>query len=92
MIHFAKSARKHKVSRDQIRYVIRHCGLPADVPPPEGSRYISDRILYLGDDQAGVALEILATVIEGGDLLVFHAKRMGKQYKVQYEEALKCRI
>jgi len=34
----------------------------------------------------------MAIVLEGGDILVFHAKRMGAQYRAQYEEALKCRI
>ena len=92
MIRFADSASKHGISQDRIRYVIGHCGLPFDVPPPPGSPYRSDRILYLGDDAAGVALEVLAIVVEGGDLLVFHAKRMGAQYRGRYEEALKCRI
>jgi hypothetical protein len=70
----------------------RHCGLAFDVPPPAGSPYRSDRILYLGDDVAGAALEILAVMTEDGDMLVFHAMRMGSQYRRRYEEALKCRI
>ena len=92
MVRFADSASKHGISRDRIRYVIRHCGLPFDVPPPADSPYRSDRILYLGDDAAGVALEVLAVLVEGGDLLVFHARPIGAQYRRQYEEALRCRI
>ncbi|MBO0682427.1 MAG: hypothetical protein J2P45_04645 [Candidatus Dormibacteraeota bacterium] len=92
MIRFAASASRHGINRDQIRYVIRHCGLAFDVPPPPDSPYRSDRILYLGDDAAGAALEVLAIVVEGGHLLVFHAGRMRAQYRKQYEEALKCRI
>jgi hypothetical protein len=69
-----------------------HCGLPFDVPPPADSPYRLDRILYLGDDPACVALEVLAILTESGDLLVFHARRMGAQYRRQYEEALRCRI
>jgi hypothetical protein len=92
VIRLAKSASKHGISREQIEYAIRHCGLAFDVPPPIGSPYGSDRVLYLGDDVAGAALEILAVMTEGGDILVFHATRMGSQYRRRYEEALKCRI
>jgi hypothetical protein len=92
VIRFAESANKHGISQDRIRYVIRHCGLPFDVPPPDDSLYRSDRMLYLGDDAAGVALEVLAILTDGGDLLVFHAMRMRGHYRRLYEEALQCRI
>ncbi len=92
MIRFAKTARKHGISQERIRYVIRHSGLDFNVPPPADSRYISDRTLYVGDDAAGVALEILAITTDLGDTLVFHAKRLGSRYRAEYEEAMKCRI
>ena len=76
MIRFAPSASKHEISRESIRYVIRHCGLAFDAPPLPGSLYTEDRLLILGDDRAGVAIEILATELENGDLYVFHAKPM----------------
>jgi hypothetical protein len=66
--------------------------LDYDVPPPADSPYISDRTLYVGDDAAGVALEILAITTEDGDIVVFHAKRLGSRYHAEYEEAMKCRI
>jgi hypothetical protein len=92
MLRFAKSASRHGVTPDRIECVIRHCGLAFDVPPPSNSPYRSDRTLYLGDDAAGVALEILAVTMENGDILVFHAKRAEARYRQQYEEALRCRI
>jgi hypothetical protein len=92
MIRFAKTARRHGISQERIRYVIQHSGLVYDVPPPADSPYTSNRTLYVGDDAAGVALEILAITTEGGDLLVFHAKRLGSLHRVEYQEAMKCRI
>ena len=92
VIRFAPSASKHEIARDDIRYVIRHCGLAFDAPPPPGSPYTEDRILILGDTPTGVAIEILAIELDSGDLYVFHARKMGKQYQQQHEEALKCRV
>jgi hypothetical protein len=51
-----------------------------------------DRLLRLGDDQAGVPLEILAIEDARGDLIVIHAMKMRHRYRRQYEEALPWRI
>ncbi len=92
MIRFAKSATKHGVNEEEIRYVIRHCGLWFYVPPPVGSPYRSERLLFLGDNQKLVAIEVLATRTEDGDLFIFHAKKLSKEYRARYEEALPWRI
>ncbi len=92
MIRFAKSATKHGISEEEIRYVIRHCGLYFYVPPPLGSRYRSERLLFLGDNPKEVAIEVLATRTEHVDLYVFHAKKLSKEYRARYEEALPWRI
>lgn len=49
-------------------------------------------MVYLGDDEAGVAIEIVAVEGEGGELIVIHAMKMRRSYKRQYEEALPWRI
>jgi hypothetical protein len=49
-------------------------------------------LLVLGDDQAGVSLEILAIEDARGDLIVIHAMKMRRRYRRQYEEALPWRI
>jgi uncharacterized DUF497 family protein len=86
-----EAARKHGISDEQIRFVISHCGL-AFVQPPPADPTEPDRVLVLGDDQAGVPLEILAIEDAYGDLVVIHAMKMRRRYQRQYEEALPWRI
>jgi hypothetical protein len=59
MLRFARSATKHSITHDQIRYVIDHRGLPFTVPAPPGA-WGGDRMLLLGDDAHGVPLEVVA--------------------------------
>jgi len=49
-------------------------------------------LLVLGDDQAGVPIEILAVEDDHGDLVVIHAMKMRRRYRRQHEEALLWRI
>jgi len=66
LIRLASSATKHGVSEADIKYVIAHCGYYFRVPSPAGSRYQSDRFLFLGDNDRQVALEVMATPTERG--------------------------
>jgi hypothetical protein len=90
-IRILKAAGKHGITDNQIRYVISHCGLAFEQPAPDDP-IEPDRLLVLGDDQAGVPLEILAVEDEAGDLMVIHAMRMRRRYRQQYQEALPWRI
>jgi hypothetical protein len=49
----------------------------------------STRIVFLGDDAQGRALEVMAIELSAGDLLVIHAMPLRDKYRAQYEEA--CR-
>lgn len=92
MVRFARSATKHGISKAQARFVVEHCGLPFVVPAPPGAAVPDDRLLFLGDDQHGVAVEVAAIELERGDLLVIHAMKCRAAYKRQYLEALECRL
>lgn len=79
-------ARKHGVSRGQVRHVVEHCGLVQvrkAVPP--------DRPVeaFLGDDAAGAELEVAGVLLDGGRLRVIHAMPMRESYRPLYEEAIK---
>lgn len=67
----------------------RHAGLRFRVPLPRGQQ--DDRLLYLGDDEAGVPLEVMAVELEGDDLYVIHAMRLRVKSRADYEEARKWR-
>jgi hypothetical protein len=46
-----------------------------------------DRLLYLGDDADGVALEVMVVELETGELFVIHSMPMRQRYRAQYREA-----
>jgi len=91
-IRWARSATKHRISRERSRHVVEHCGLRFEQKPPSGARASADlRLVYLGDDPDGVALEVMAIELEDGSLLVIHAMPLRERYRKEYEEAMKWR-
>lgn len=91
-LQWARSATKHRISRERSRYVIEQCGLCFEQRPPAGAPAGADpRLVYLGDDAEGVALEVMAIELEDGSLLVIHAMPLGDRYREQYDEARKWR-
>lgn len=90
MIRWARSATKHRVTKARSAFVIEHCGLVFRVPPPPGQQ--DERLIYLGDDEDGVAVEVTAVELSDGDIYVIHAMVLRKKYREQYEEAKRWRI
>lgn len=79
-IRWAKSARKHRISRARSGHVVRTAETIIREPAPEGSPLEDDRIVFLGPDPNGVMLEVVAVEIEHG-LLIIHAMKMRSQYR-----------
>jgi hypothetical protein len=71
--------------------VIEHCGLIYIEAAPAISSAMAPRYVYLGDDAQGVALEVMAVELSGGDLLVIHAMPLRKKYEKVYQEAKRWR-
>ena len=91
-LQWARAATKHRISRERSRYVIEHCGLRFEEGAPAGSPAGADsRVVLLGDDADGVALEVMAIELEEESLLVIHAMPLRDRYQEQYEEAKKWR-
>ena len=89
MIKWARSATKHRVARAGSAFVIEHCGLVFRMPPPAGQ--LDERLLFLGDDEEGMPLEVMAVELEAGKLYVIHAMNLRERYRPQYEEAKRWR-
>jgi hypothetical protein len=85
-VRFARAATRHRVSKDHIRHVIANFRVRFEEPPPTGGRSRATRIVYLGDDQQGRALEIMAVEGEHEELLVIHAMNLREKYRKRYEE------
>ena len=91
-LQWARAATKHRISRERSRYVIEHCGLRFEQEPPaDAPAGASSRLVFLGDDAEGVALEVMAVELEDESLMVIHSMLLRDRYKEQYEEAKKWR-
>ena len=91
-LKWARAATKHRVSRERSRYVIEHCGLRFEQEPPaDAPAGASQRLVFLGDDVEGIALEVMAVELEDESLLVIHAMPLRDRYQNQYEEVRKWR-
>jgi hypothetical protein len=91
-LQWARAVTKHRISRERSRYVIEHCGLRFEQDPPADAPVGADpRLVFLGDDAEGIALEVMAIEVEVESLLVIHAMPLRDRYQEQYEEAKKWR-
>lgn len=72
--------------------VIEHCGLRFEQEPlADAPAGVSSRLVFLGDDAEGVALEVMAVELKNESLLVIHAMPLRDRYQEQHEEAKKWR-
>lgn len=87
--------RRHRVSRRQVQHVIDHAGLIFVQSAPPGSPLQDPRLVYLGDDQTGAPIEVMAVEVQtsqGEDaLMVIQAMPMRGKDRPQFEEAKRWR-
>lgn len=87
-ITFARSATKHRISRERSLHVIEHCGLQLVHRYRRAAHSdVSQRVVFLGEDLEGVALEVMAVEEEEEEFVVIHAMSMRKRFRGFYEEA-----
>jgi len=83
LIEFAQSARKHRIGRARVRQVLADPVAQAVLPAAAGRQ---ERLVFVGDDESGRALEVMAVRTDGG-LLVIHAMDLRPKWRTLYEEA-----
>lgn len=83
-VEFTQSARRHKVGRARVLQVLADPLVVVRIEEPAGHR---TRLLVLGDDATGRALEVIAFE-EGGFLVVIHAMDLRPKFRPLYEEGL----
>lgn len=87
-ISFARSATKHRISRERSLYVIEHCGMQfVERRRNPANSGVDRRVAFLGDDLEGVALEVVTVEQEEDEFLVIHAMGIGERHRGLYEEA-----
>jgi hypothetical protein len=79
-IRHLRSATRHRISRVRSRYVIDNAAHRFAQPAPSESPYRDDRLVFLGPDQDGVLLEVMA-ICDGDRLLVIHAQLLRDRYR-----------
>jgi len=88
-VRFARSATRHRVSKESIRHVIVNHSIRFAADQETGCAVGATRLL--GDDPQGHALEVMAIQLSQSELLVIHAMALREKYKRQYEEAKRWR-
>ena len=87
-ISFARSATKHRISRERSLYVIEHCGFQlVERCWNRAESGLDRRVTFLGDDIEGVALEVTAAERDEEHFLVIHAMNLRDTHRGFYEEA-----
>jgi hypothetical protein len=87
-IKFARSATKHRISRERSLYVIERCGFQLVKRRWNGvNSGVDQRVVFLGDDLERVPLEVIAVEHEEDEFLVIHAMNLRKRFRGFYEEA-----
>lgn len=87
-ITFARSATKHRISRQRSLHVIEHCGFQI----VKHHRHpmnpdVDQRVVFLGEDLEGVALEVFAAERSEEEFLVIHAMNLRSRLRGFYKEA-----
>lgn len=86
-ITFARSATKHRISRERSLYVLEHCGFQMVKHHRHPMNPALDqRVVFLGDDLEGVALEVMAAERSEDEFLVIHAMNLRDRMRGFYEE------
>jgi hypothetical protein len=87
-ITFARSATKHRISRERSLYVIEHCGLQIVRyrHRTAANSAVDQRVVFIGDDRERVAIEVVAAAEDDEEFVVIHAMNMRKRFRDIYEE------
>ena len=87
-ITFARSATKHRISRERSLHVIEHCGFQlVDRYWNPATSEVDRRVYFLGEDLEEVALEVVAVEMDEEEFSVIHAMELRNRFRGLYEEA-----
>lgn len=87
-ITFARSATKHRISRERSLHVIERCGIQfVERRRHSSSSELDRRVGFFGNDLEGIALEVIAAELEEEEFMVIHAMNLRDRHRILYEEA-----
>jgi hypothetical protein len=86
-IGWARSATKHRITRERSLHVVRHAGICWRETEHEDEWYADPRFVFLGPDANGIALEVIAVATKEGSLMITHAMLLRERWQGWYAEA-----
>lgn len=90
-IRWARSATKHRISKMRIREALENCLAILEQDPLESRPCGHEvRLVFLGEDAAGIPLEVIAVETQQEALMVIHAMELRARYRRTYEEVRRC--
>jgi hypothetical protein len=90
-LKWARSATKHRISKVRARHVLENClAILEEDPPPGHATAVDLRLVFLGEDQGGLPIEVIAVETDRGLLTVIHAMELRSRYRSTYEEVRRC--
>lgn len=88
-IRHTRSATRHRISRPRSRHVVERTSVIFAEPAPSGSMLTDPRLVFLGPDQLGELLEVMAIETDDGGLVIIHAQPIRERYLRFLEEGLR---
>ena len=79
-IKHARSSTRHRISRKRSRHVVETTGVIFREDAPKGSLLSDPRLVFLGPDDQGELLEIMAIETDTSALLIIHAQPIRNRY------------
>lgn len=73
-IRHARSATRHRISRKRSRHVVETTSIIFSEHAPKDAPLTDPRLVFLGPDQDGELLEVMAIETDTGGLLIIHAQ------------------
>lgn len=87
-IGWARSATKHRISRQRSLHVVRHAGICFRESEFPDEWYDDPRFVFLGPDAERCPLEVIAVAPEDGSLVILHAMPLRERWQGWYTEGL----
>lgn len=87
-IEWARSATKHRISRERSLHIVRHAGICFRETEHEDEWYADPRFIFLGPDEELMPLEVIGVAPGDGSLLIIHAMPLRERYQGWYTEGL----
>ena len=79
-IKHTRSSTRHRISRQRSRHVAETTSVIFKEKAPKDSPLQDPRLVFLGPDQDGKLLEVMAIETDTGGLLIIHAQPIRNRY------------